>query len=87
MLLKEKDDQLEQQRNLIDRLREQLVDYRNDTDATSVTMLKRAIDERDRQLDIMKEQYAKATIEMTDTTNLLQTLQDQMRSGLLFIHL
>jgi hypothetical protein len=78
---------LEQQRNLIDRLREQLVDYRNDTDATSVTMLKRAIDERDRQLDIMKEQYAKATIEMTDTTNLLQTLQDQMRSGLLFIHL
>lgn len=85
-LLHDKDEQLEQQRIVIDRLREQAIEYRNDTDVASVNVLRRAIDERDRQLDAMKEQYTKATIEMTNTTKLLQTLQDQMRSGRRFIY-
>lgn len=65
----------------MDKLHQDIAEYSVDTDRASVAALTRLVEDRDKQIQLLKNQLIKATNDMTKTTELVESLQEQMRGG------
>lgn len=79
--MKSKDDEIAQYKAQVDKLHQDIAEYSVDTDRASVAALTRLVEDRDKQIQLLKNQLIKATNDMTKTTELVESLQEQMRGG------
>ena len=84
MVLKKKDGEVERYKQQVEELKQEMAEYDVDTDRASVATLTKAVQDRDKQIQLLKTQYVTATNQMNDTAQLVESLQQQMRAGLFY---
>ncbi|CAH1800117.1 unnamed protein product [Owenia fusiformis] len=80
-VIAEKDEEVLEYQDEVTRLRQELIAKNMDTDKASVAVLTKAVEERDKQIEIMKLQVDQAAADFETNTAIIEDLKQELNKG------
>ncbi|XP_023227646.1 centrosomal protein of 290 kDa-like isoform X4 [Centruroides sculpturatus] len=80
-ILRKKEEEILHYQDLVKKLQSQMISFKLDGDHATVAILSKALEEKDRQLNSLKQQLARATKDIEESTEIIENLKLQLEDG------